>query len=481
MPTLLHTLLAFAVALIILIAVHEWGHYRMARACGVKVLRFSIGMGRPLLRWRGGHAGETEFTLSALPIGGYVRMLDEREGDVPSHERHRAFNQRPLRQRAAIVAAGPAANLILAVALYAVVQFSGVMEPLARIAAPAQGSLAAAAGLAGRDEITAIAPMPPARSAAEAQTPDMSLGHFEPGWQQISSFEQLRWHLLQLAIDGQDAAVQVQRGAGNTHMLRLELSQIQPDEVGAQLMRRIGITAPWMAPVIEGVVEDGAAARAGLQAGDVVYRMGSVSIEDAAQLRALIAATGEAGQPQAQDWLIGRNGQTLQLTVQPEYVPASADGKRPAHGRVGAFIGQPPEMVRIELGVLESVAAAVVKVWDVSRMSLQMMARMLTGQASLDNLSSPIMIADHAGRSASLGWQSYVAFLALVSVSLGVLNLLPLPVLDGGHLVYYLWEALRGKPVSEAWMLRLQKIGVAILLLIMSIAVFNDINRLWLH
>lgn len=499
MLDLLQTLLAFIVALVILIAVHEWGHYRMAVACGVKVLRFSIGMGKPILRWKK-PGGETEFTLSMLPIGGFVQMLDAREGPVAPEESHRAFGARPLAQRAAIVAAGPAANLILAIALYALLQYSGVMQPVARMGAPAPQTLAAAAGLRAGDEVLAWAAATddsPPISPQTPSSPNADLGRgWNPStttlaapWQPLRSFEELRWALLQSAVDQQDVWLWVRREtmtgtaqSGEWFTTTLALSHLDKADVGAALMARIGIERPWMPPVIEGVAgDDTPAARAGLQAGDWVRSVDGTAVHDAATLRTMIAQSGADAAPAAMLWTVERSGQTLQLHIQPEAVPASADGRHPAHGRIGAYIGQPPEMRRVVRGPLEGLAAATGQVWDIARMSLQVLGRMLIGQASLDNLSSPIMIADHAGRSASHGWQSYVAFLALVSVSLGVLNLLPLPVLDGGHLMYYLWEAITGKPLREKTMEILQKIGIGILLLMMIIAVYNDIQRLWLN
>ena len=255
------TLIAFVVALGLLIAVHEYGHYRVAVACGVKVLRFSVGFGKPLLRWQ--RAGSpTEFVLCALPLGGYVRMLDEREAPVAPAERHLAFNTQPLRSRAAIVAAGPAANLLLAVVLYAVVNWSGVEEPKPLLASPVAGSLAEKAGLVGGEWV----------QGAYVSGDEVS---------SVRSFEDLRWRLTQAALSGQDMQLLVSgEEGGAARELTLPLSQIDVKEADATLFRRIGILSPWTDPVMGDVMPGGAAEAAGLQAGDRVLRVDGTATED---------------------------------------------------------------------------------------------------------------------------------------------------------------------------------------------------------
>ena len=445
------TVLAFVVALGILIAVHEYGHYRMAVACGVKVLRFSVGFGKPLLRWQS-KKSSTEFVLGALPLGGYVRMLDEREAPVDAVEQHLAFNRQPLRSRAAIVAAGPAANLLLAVLLYALVNWVGLEEPRAVLAAPAAESVAAQAGLRGGERVIAV--------QVEQDAP-----------QDVGSFEHLRWALTQAALEKQDVRISWQRAANDgVHTTELPLSKLPATALDANLGAAIGVQAPWTPALVERVMDAGAAAAAGLQAGDVVTQAFGGPVVDGFQLRQLI----RQNPAQASEWMVLRSGQEVRLSVTPE-----ATQEQDARiGRVGAYIGGAPDMVIVRLGAIDGLWAGVTKTWDVSVLSLKMMGRMLIGEASLKNLSGPLTIADYAGKSASMGWVQYLAFLALISVSLGVLNLLPLPVLDGGHLMYYLWEGVTGRAISELWMERLQRAGVSVLLVMMCIAFFNDISRI---
>ncbi|MFN3829379.1 site-2 protease [Tepidimonas ignava] len=452
----MQTVLWFLVAIGLLIAVHEWGHYRMAVACGVPVLRFSIGFGRPLLRWRN-RAG-TEFVVAALPLGGYVRMLDGREGPVPPEQRHLAFDAQPLRKRAAIVAAGPLANLGLAVLLYAWVAWWGVPQAEPVLGSPAPGSVAEQAGLRAGERVAAV----------RIEDDDTA--------QPVRSFDELRWQLTQAALQRRDVTLLLGPAPElATRSVPLPLAQLQARDVDAELVQRIGLVAPWSAPVVGEVLPDGAAAAAGVREGDRVLAVDERPVEDAAQLRAWIRTSVDAqGQPRTQRWRVERAGRTLELDVTP----------RPERqgdawvGRVGAMIGAPPALIVVADEPLDALAHGVRRTWEVSALSLQMLARMVVGEASLRNLSGPLTIADYAGKSAALGWVAFVTFLALVSTSLGVLNLLPLPVLDGGHLMYYLWEAVVGRPPSPAWMARLQRAGMVVLAALMSLAIVNDLTRL---
>jgi regulator of sigma E protease len=455
------TVIAFIVALGLLIAVHEYGHYRVAVACDVKVLRFSIGFGKVLFRWkpRKPRPGQdTEFVIGAFPLGGYVKMLDEREGAVAPAERHRAFNTQPLKSRAAIVAAGPLANLGLAVLLYAAVNWIGVEEPQPVLGSPVAGSIAAEAGLRGGERV--------ASAALEGDSPEA-----------IRSFEELRWLLTRGALDGRDLRLQLAREGGSRGgELVLPLSRMDTRDADAQMLRKVGIVAPWSPPVLGEIMAGGAAERAGLRKGDVVLRVGEQPVGDAQQLRDWIRSQVQGGRALGSTWEIERDGRRLQVTVTPDVVN---EADRPPVGRISAYVGAPPAMVTVRYGPIDGLWNGVVRTWEVSALTLRMMGRMVIGEASVKNLSGPLTIADYAGRSASLGLTQYLLFLALISVSLGVLNLLPLPVLDGGHLMYYLWEAVTGRSVSDAWMERLQRGGVAVLLVMMSIALFNDVARLF--
>lgn len=449
------TVIAFVVALGLLVAIHEYGHYRMAIACGVKVLRFSVGFGKTLAKWTP-KGSSTEFVLGAFPLGGYVKMLDEREGSVEPEDRHLAFNTQPLRSRVAIVAAGPVANLLLAVLLYAIVNWSGVDHPRAILASPIEGSAAQVAGLVGAEVV--------------------QRGGFvgdEPG--DISSFEDLRWLLTRGALERRDVNLLVQKKLNAPpEWVNLKLSAVDGTEADAKLFRRIGIMGPWTRPVIGEVTADSAAAKAGLLQGDVVLRLGTATVVDAQQLRELIRSSVNGNEGVNRAWQISRGGNVMELQVRPD---AKQDGVLWV-GRIGAYVGAPPDMVTVRFGLLDGLWNGVVRTWQMSTLTLQMMGKMVIGEASLKNLSGPLTIADYAGKSASLGLTQYLIFLAIISISLGVLNLLPLPVLDGGHLMYYLWEGITGKAVPDAWMERLQRGGVAVLMMMMSIAFFNDISRL---
>jgi len=449
------TVLAFLLTLGVLIVVHEYGHYRVAVACGVKVLRFSVGFGQVLWR-RQKSPHHTEFVLSALPLGGYVRMLDEREGPVAPHEQHMAFNRKPLKQRAAIVLAGPLANLALAVLLYASAHWIGVEEPKAVLGAPVVGSVAERAGLRAGDWVQA-------RQNADGE------------WEDVRSLNDLRWHVTQSLMLGQALQLQVTDAAGRgARQVRLGLDELGAQEMDAELVKRVGLGGAFSEPVMGEVKAGGPAAAAGLRQGDRVLRVDGVAVADAQSLRERIrgAVQGSDGKPMA--WHIERDGQVRLLDITPRAV---RDGDRTL-GRVDAFIGAPAAMVTVQLGPVEGLVQGAQRTWEVSSLTLRMIGRMLIGEASLKNLSGPLTIADVAGQSVQQGLAYYLGFLALVSVSLGVLNLLPLPMLDGGHLMYYIFEALTGRPVSETWLARLQRGGVAVLLMMMSVALFNDVARL---
>ena len=449
------TVLAFIFTLGVLIVIHEYGHYRVAVACGVKVLRFSVGFGRVILR-RQATPDSTEFVLCALPLGGYVKMLDEREGAVAASDLGRSFNRKPLWQRTAIVAAGPAANLLLAVLLYAAAHWIGIDEPKAVLGPPAVASVAERAGLKAGDWVRAYS-----TDGTE--------------WHDLRSMTDLRWELTQAVMRSERLQLMVSDRDGRAQRrTTLELDTLGASEVDAKLMQRIGIGSVFSEPVLGKVTEGGPAGKAGLLVGDRVLGIDAHTVSDASRVRDLIRASGNSGAPRTMQWRVERAGQVLEFTVTPAVVTEA--GER--FGRIGVYPGQPPEMVTVQYGVFDGLYRAVVQTWQMSALTLKMLGKMLIGEASLKNLSGPLTIADYAGQSVRLGLAYYLGFLAIVSVSLGVLNLLPLPVLDGGHLMYYLFEGVTGRPVSELWLDRLQRGGVAIMLMMMSLALYNDVARL---
>jgi regulator of sigma E protease len=448
---------SFFVAISILVAIHELGHFLTALVFRVKVLRFSIGFGPRLLSWRSARLG-TEFSFSLLPFGGYVRFLDDQETETQIKDRQHAFNTQPVYVRAAIAFGGPLANFILAFVLYLGICWVGAEQPRAILGHPLSGSLSAQAGIQSGDEVLFV------RIGDNASI-------------KVHSFEDLQKHLVQSTLDNADLTLEVANTTnGIQREVLLPLGKLDAKELDTAWLRRVGITAPASLAQIGKTQPAGAAHEAGLQTGDIVLQVNQVAIADSLQLKEIIRSAVNSNKSlNAQIWLIEREDRHFTVQV----IPKVESSQGITVGRVGAFIGAPPAMVLVRYGFWEGVTQAANRVWDVSVLSLQMIGKILTGNASLKNLSGPISIADFAGQSASLGAMPFILFLALISVSLGVLNLLPLPVLDGGHLMYYLWESVTGAPVSEIWMEQLAKVGLVILFLIMSVAVFNDIARLW--
>jgi regulator of sigma E protease len=446
--SVLTTVLSFLAAIGILVVVHEFGHFLAARLMGVKVLRFAVGFGRPLLIKRYGR-DQTEWALCILPLGGYVKMLDEREGAVETQDLHRAFNRAPVGRRLLIVAAGPIANFLLAILFYWVLFIHGVPAIKPLIGEPAPNTPAAQAGLNNGDEIVAVDDTP------------------------VESFQDLRLKLLKRALSGGSAELKRRNDAP----VQLALSGIKRDGVEQDVLDNLGIHPydPPIPPIVGMLLPNGVAASAGLRVNDRI-----LAIDGAPTPTWQVAVSkvrGSAGKRLSLE--IERGGQKLNLSLTP--------GVEVHSGQSIGKIGAGPKLeeswlaeIRTEIryGPWDGLGKSVQKTWDMSVFTLEMMGRMVMGQVSWRNLSGPLTIADYAGQSAQMGWLSFISFLALVSISLGVLNLLPVPLLDGGHLMYYSFEILRGRPVSERFMELGSRMGMAILFLLMVLALYNDLARL---
>ncbi|MGC8730758.1 MAG: RIP metalloprotease RseP [Halothiobacillaceae bacterium] len=448
----LTSILGFILAVGLLVAVHEWGHFWVARRLGVKVLRFSIGFGRPLRTWR---RGETEYVIGSLPFGGYVKMLDGREGPVDPAEAHRAFDRQGVGKRAAIVAAGPVANLVFAVVAYALMYMVGVTGLAPILDTPVAATPAAQAGLQRGAEVLAVNDRP------------------------VHTFEALRIAVFDAATGTAPIRLYV-REQGGQRTVELPGAPYGLLRGTDDPLARLGLR-PWEpsgAVVVRRVEEGTAAALAGLRVGDVVTGVGGEPVDRASVL--IKAIRQHPGERVELDIL--RDGRPQTVSVIP--------GTRRHNGEVVGYAGvafgvdipdEVRERLRVveRLGVLEAIQVGLVRTWDMSVLSLRVMGKMLTGEASLETISGPLGIADVAGKSLVLGLSSFLGFLALVSLSLAILNLLPVPILDGGHLLFYLIEVLRGRPLSDQAQMFTQRIGMSLLLALMALALFNDLTRLF--
>ncbi len=451
---LLQTILAFGVVLGVLIIVHELGHYLVARLCGVKVLRFSVGMGKVIYSRRFG-ADQTEWAISVLPLGGYVKMLDAREGDladVSSADLQREFTRQSVWKRIAIVAAGPIANFLLAILLFAGLYSYGMPEPVAKLRAPAEHSIAYQAGLRGGERVTAI------------------------NGEQVHIWDDLRWRMVQSVIDKKPARFDVEAavpGSPDARILRtvtIPVDSVSTEELDGNFLAGLGIDLARPRAVLGQVVPDGPAMQAGLHKGDLIVDVNGAPIVDGLAFVETVRAS--AGKTLTVNLL--RDQQPVRVQLTPETV--SQDGQ--TFGRIKVEVPMMPEMVTASSGPLTALSKATAKTWDTSVMTLKMVGKMIIGEVSWKNVTGPITIADYAGQTARIGLVSFLGFIAFVSISLGVMNLLPIPVLDGGHLLYYAVEVLTGRPVSERFGAIAQRAGVGILMTLMLVAVFNDINRL---
>ena len=442
---MLFTLLAFAVALGTLIVFHELGHYWVARLCGVKILRFSVGFGKVVASRYDRHG--TEWALSAWPLGGYVKMQDDPPPGASAEEAAAAFSRKPVGQRIAIVAAGPIFNLILAVFLYAGLNMAGTEEPVAVIAQPAAETPAARAGLLPGDRILAI------------------------DGEQIASWSDARWRLMDVMATGGTTQIEVRNASGSVHLRELALPSNSMDPSGGDPLAAAGIRLAQPRPAVRAVIDGGEGQAAGLRSGDLVVAVDGAPTPDTGALVRQIQES--AGKTLA--LTLVRDGAEISLNVTPRV--ETVDGRE--IGRLGVQLGGDVPMVTVRYGVFESLWRGAVRTWDTAWFSLRMMGRMVTGDVSWRNVSGPVTIADYAGQTARIGIVAYIAYIALISISLGVLNLLPIPMLDGGHLLYYLVEIVRGSPPPARWIDIGQRAGIGLLAGLMGLALFNDFTRLF--
>ena len=448
--SLIHTVFYFLLALVVLVAFHEFGHFYACRKLGVKVKRFSIGIGKPVWSYRK-TPDDTEFAIGLLPLGGYVKMVDEREGEVSSSDLPYAFNRQRLAVRAAIVFAGPLANFLLAVLLYWIVFMVGETGLRPVMGSIANGTLAEQAGFLEGDEILAV---------GDTQTPTWGLAMGE---------------VIEQAMDNGSVTVEVKtnRDAIVKRVLTIPSDVVEKPEM---LHDRLGLQPmePSIPPIVDKIEPKSAAEAVGLTTGDRLLVADGKTVKDWRQWVEYVRANPE----KEIDLKVLRAGVEFSLRIRPVKVE-SAQG---AVGKIGASVLVPEELinamqVKYRLGVIPALFAAVEKTWDYSTMTLKMIGRMIIGKASVDNLSGPISIAQYAGQSASMGLVQFLKFIAIVSVSLGVLNLLPIPVLDGGHLMFYGLEAAMGKPIPESLQIMFQNIGIVILFSLMFFSFYLDIFR----
>ena len=441
---------AFLVVLGVLVVFHELGHYCVARWCKVKVLRFSIGFGRIMWSRRFG-PDRTEWAVSAIPLGGYVKMVDEREGAVPPGDLARAFNRQSVWKRIAIVAAGPIANLLLAVLLFAGTYVAGIPAQRALLAAPPAGSPAAAAGIRDGDLVVAADGVP------------------------VRSWQDLRWRLLR-ASGAADVAIDVERPDGGKLRRTVSLASVSGADWEGNFMPALGFRSDLGPPLIDEVLPDKPAARAGLKAGDRILAIDGEAVRSPAEVAAKTNA--RPGVPVI--FRVVRDGAERDVTVTTEI--SEQAGRKV--GIAGIRLKVDPAFadrlaVTVRYGVFEALVQGTRKTWELAAFTVRMLGRILIGEASLKNISGPITMADFAGQSAQAGTLVFVGYLALISISLGVLNLLPVPLLDGGHLLYYFAEIVKGSPVSDRAFEVGQRIGMAMLAVLMALALFNDLSRLF--
>ena len=456
MSNFLYYAFAFVLALGILIVVHEGGHFFVARLVGVKVLRFSVGFGHTLWSRRFGR-DQTEWAIGLFPLGGYVKMLDENEGEVAADEVHRSFNRQSVWRRMAIVAAGPIANLILAVFVYWGVFCYGSEEPKPILGMPVAASSAAAAGFESGEEVLKVA------------------------GEQVRTWQDFRWELLRRAVDQESIEIEVINAKHEITLRRLDLAQIRKNGLEADSLEKLGVVfyRPNFPPVIGEVSPGSAAALAGLMAGDEITQINNEPVASWSDVvRQVRNSPGVA-----MNLVVARGDEVRTEVRAVRVVPAMIEENGHQIGRIGATVrhtgpSRSELMVTVRYGVVPALGKAINETWDKSVFSLVMIRKMITGEISWRNISGPVTIADYAGQSAKLGIDYYLKFLALISISLAILNLLPIPILDGGHLLYYVVEVIKRGPLSERSMEIGQQIGLVLLVMLMACSFYNDINRL---
>ena len=453
MITILFNLAAFIFALGALVSIHEWGHFYVARKMGVKVLRFSVRYGKPIWRYQS-KTSETEYVIGMIPLGGYVKMLDEREGPVAVSDVDSAFNNKSVWARIAIVAAGPIANFVLAIVAYWLTYTLGIIGTKPFVGEVATNTPAYHAGFVTDDLILDV-------DGKETQT-----------------WDAVRLTLLDQSMKtGHDIRVLVEGPSGDQRQLTLLLNEGSLLKEEGDPLRNIGLVPWWpnIQPVIGGVQAGGAAEESGLQAGDKIVSANDEAIESWREWVMFVRA-----QPGQQIKLtIERSGRPITLWMTPKEKKTSAG----TIGFIGAYETQSADYVNkvrttVHYGPVDALVEAVNRTWQMSALTLQVLGKMLIGEASLSNISGPVTIAQYAGQSASISLTHYISFLAMISISLGVLNLLPIPILDGGHLLFFCIEAIKKSPVSEKTQLICQQFGLTILAGLMSLAFYNDIMRL---
>ncbi|MBL8415661.1 MAG: RIP metalloprotease RseP [Propionivibrio sp.] len=452
MSNFLYYLAAFALILGVLIVVHEYGHYLLARWVGVKVLRFSVGFGRALWSKRIGRDG-TEWALGIFPLGGYVKMLDEREGDVAPEELHRSFNRQSVGRRMAIVAAGPAANLLLAIVVYWGLFWHGIEELKPILGTPVAASPAAASGMQSGERVLKV------------------------GGDVVQTWQDMHWVLIRHAVDQDSIEFEVINPHNEITIRHLDVSSVRAGGWEGDALARLGISfyRPKIPAVLGKISPDSAAAAAGLQVGDEILVIDDKPISTWPD----VVQNVRNSPGKTLDFEVVRQGERFVFEITP--LPVEEGGQK--IGRIGASVkdtgaARSEMMITVRYGVISALGKAINETWDKSVFSLVMIGKMITGEVSWRNISGPVTIADYAGQSAKLGMSYYLKFLALVSISLAVLNLLPIPILDGGHLLYYVVEIIKRGPLSERSMEVGQQIGLALMLMLMAFAFYNDINRL---